>query len=114
MEGRVSQTFYLGLRFLFYEKNQTCIKPLICIRNAVIDSTLKIKTGEACTRANDGQTISLPIPRTKYIRKTPFYWGSQIWNTLPLAVRTNQSKIEFKRYITQALSNNTIRLNFEP
>ena len=65
-------------------KKQMIINLLLCVRNAVIDATLKIKTGNIHTRGNDGYTIILPVPRTRNIRKRPFYWGSQIWNTLPL------------------------------
>ena len=55
----------------------------------------------------------LTIPRTRYIRKTPFYWGSQIWNTLPFEMRVNPNKNVFKKYILQSLLNNELRLIFE-
>ena len=85
---------------------------LLCIRNAVDEGTLCISNTEVMTRRNDGHTIKLPIPRTKHIRKTPFYWGSQIWNSLPLEIRNLPDKLSFKNYINESLSQNRIRLVF--
>ena len=86
---------------------------LLCIRNAVLDSTLKVKTCDIYTRGNDGQTILLPVPRTRNMRKMPFYWGAQIWNTLPLYIRQLEEKTTFKNYIKNAVINNDIRLHFD-
>ena len=49
-------------------KERMIINLLLCIRNAVIDSTSKINAGDIRTRQNDGLTILLPIPRTKIMR----------------------------------------------
>ena len=88
------------------------INVLLCIRNAVIESTLKTKAGDIHTRQNDRLTILLPIPRTKIMRKMSFYWGSQIWNTLPLNVRQLNEKCAFKMYVKTAVINKNLRLNF--
>ena len=85
---------------------------LICIRNAVEDGTLCIINTDVRTRQNDGHTIKLPKPKTKYIRKRPFYWGSQIWNSLPLEIRTLSDKLSFKRHICDSLYHYRIRLVF--
>ena len=95
-------------------KERLILNLLLCIRNAVIESTLKTIRGNINTRQNDGLTIQLPIPRTKIMRKMPFYWGSQIWNTLPLNIRQLNEKCAFKMYIKSAVINNTLRLNFNP
>ena len=95
-------------------KERLILNLLLCIRNAVIESTLKTIRGDINTRQNDGLTIQLPIPRTKIMRKMPFYWGSQIWNTLPLNIRQLNEKCAFKMYIKTAVINNTLRLNFNP
>ena len=71
------------------------INLLLCIRNAVNQKTLKIKTCDRHTRGNDRLTIVLPVLRTRYMRKTPFYWGLQIWNSLPLHIRLIEDKIHF-------------------
>ena len=85
---------------------------LLCIRNAVEEGSLCISNTEVRTRQNDGRTIKLPIPKTKHIRKTPFYWGSQIWNSLPLEIRTLPDKLSFRKYICESLLQNRIRLVF--
>ena len=94
-------------------KHRMITNLLLCIRNAVLDSTLKIKTCDILTRGNDGQTILLPIPRTRNMRKMPFYWGAQIWNTLPLHIRQLEEKTPFKNFIKNAVINNNIRLHFD-
>ena len=85
---------------------------LICIRNAVEDGTLCIINTDVRTRQNDERTIKLPIPKTRYIRKKPFYGGSQIWNSLPLEIRTLPDKLSFKRHICDSLHQDRIRLVF--
>ena len=45
-----------------------------------------------------GPQCFLPVPRIKSIRKCPFYWGSQIWNHLPLNIRTTDSKKQYKDF----------------
>ena len=94
-------------------KERLILNLLLCIRNAVIENTLKTKSGDVHTRQNDGLTIHLPIPRTKIMRKMPFYWGSQIWNTLPLNIRQLNEKCAFKMYIKTAVINNTLRLKMQ-
>ena len=81
---------------------------LICIRNAVEDGTLCIINTDVRTRQNGGRTIKLPKPKTKYIRKTPFYWVSQIWNSLQLEIRTLPDKLSFKRHICDSLHHDRI------
>ena len=54
-------------------KERMILNLLLCIRNAVIESTLKTKAGNIHTRQNDGLTILLLVPRTKIIRKMPFF-----------------------------------------
>ena len=84
---------------------------LICIRNAVYDGMLSMVNTGIGTR-QDGHTIKLPIPRTKYIRKSPFYWGSQIWNSLPLHIRISPDKLSFKQHICDLIQQNRLRLVF--
>ena len=89
------------------------VNMLLCIRNAVKYSTLKMKIGEARARGNDGQKLPLPIPRSRYIRKTPFYWGSPMWNTLPLQLRMMGKKLILKPIFNAVITNNIIRLIFD-
>ena len=85
---------------------------LICIRNAVEEGTFSMVNTDIRTRQNDGHTIKLPVPRTKYIRENPFYWGSQIWNSLPVDIRSIPDKLSFKQHICDLLLHNRIRLVF--
>ena len=85
---------------------------LICIRNAVEEGTLSMVNTGIRTRQNDGHTIKLPIPRTKYIRKSPFYWGAQIWNSLPIHIRTLPDKLSFKQHICDLMQQDRLRLVF--
>ena len=85
---------------------------LICIRNAVEEGTLNMVNTGIRTRQNDGHTIKLPIPRTKYIQKSPFYWGAQIWNSLPIHIRTLPDKLSFKQHICDLMLQDRLRLVF--
>ena len=50
---------------------------------------------EGRTRENEDTTIELPVPRTKYIGETLFYWGSLVCNYLPLDVHEVPEKNTF-------------------
>ena len=54
---------------------------LLCIRNAINDGTLTTRQTAARTRGNDSRTISLSVPRTKYIRKTLFFYDLELFAT---------------------------------
>ena len=60
-------------------KERMIINLLMCIRNAVKDSTLEIKSGTTNTRGKNGFTINLPIPRIRSMQKKPFYWGYDMY-----------------------------------
>ena len=100
----------VGVRFL---KHRMFIQLMMCIRNAYINKSLPVIQRDLVTRGNDGATFFLPVPRIKSIRKCPFYWGSQIWNHLPLNIRTTDSKKQYKDFITNGIKNNTIRTIFQ-
>ena len=105
-----------GCRFRFppclyiIPRVETQVLPSRVHARAINDGTLTTRYTAARTRGNDGRTISLPVPQTKHIRKTPFYWGSMIWNSLPLDMRETPSKNVFKICINGALRDNTIHL----
>ena len=100
----------VGVRFL---KHRMFIQLMMCIRNAYINKSLPVIQRDLVTRGNDGATFFLPVPRIKSIRKSPFYWGSQIWNHLPLNIRTTDSKKQYKDFIINGIKNNTIRTIFQ-
>ena len=96
----------VGVKFL---KHRMLIQLMMCIRNAYINQSLTIIHCDMVTRGNDGATFTLPVPKIKSIRKCPFYWGSQIWNHLPLDIRTTDSKKQYKDFIINGIMNNNIR-----
>ena len=90
---------------LHRQANRMIVNLLLCIRNAVNDTTLKIKTHDINTLGND-------VPRTRYIRKTPFYWGLK-YGTLCLYTSDSLRKILLlKALVRNAVINNNLRLHF--
>ena len=94
-------------------KHRMYIQLMMCMRNTFLNNSLPVLERDMVTRANDGATFVLPIPRLKSLRKCPFYLGSQIWNHLPFDIRTTDSKTLYKDFITKGIMNNTIRTIFQ-
>ena len=94
-------------------KHRMYIQLLMCMRNTFLNNSLPVLERDMVTRANDGATFVLPIPRLRSLRKCPFYLGSQIWNHLPFDIRTTDSKTLYKDFITKGIMNNTIRTIFQ-
>ena len=94
-------------------KHRMYIQLLMCMRNTFLNNSLPVLERDMVTRANDGATFVLPIPKLKSLRKCPFYLGSQIWNHLPFDIRTTDSKTLYKDFITKGIMNNTIRTIFQ-
>ena len=94
-------------------KHRMYIQIMMCMRNSFLNKSLPVLERDMVTRANDGATFFLPIPRLKSLRKCPFYLGSQIWNHLPFDIRTTDSKTLYKDFITKGIMNNTIRTIFQ-
>ena len=88
-------------------KHRMYIQLLMCMRNAFLNNSLLVVERDLITRANDGATFVLPVPRLKSLRKCPFYLGSQIWNHLPIDIRTTNSKPLFKDFITKGCLSRT-------
>ena len=94
-------------------KHRMSIQLLMCMRNAFLNISLPVLERDMITRANDGATFVLPVPRLKILRKCQFYLGSQIWNHLPIDIRTTNSKTLFKDFITKGIMKNTIKTVFQ-
>ena len=70
---------------------------LTCVKMSVANKLLPhIKTDEAVLR-NQGLKIILSIPLNDTVKKSPFYWGSMLWNCLPLHVREIDDILLFKK-----------------
>ena len=79
------------------------IQLLTCVKKGVADDFLPhIKMEDAILR-NQGLKIIMPIPRNDTVKKSPYYWGSTIWNGLPLDVKTIDDKLVFKQLLTTCL-----------
>ena len=75
---------------------------MMCIRNAYRNHTLPVVNHNVVTCGNGGAALILPIPRIKFLRKCPFYWGAQIWNSLPYNIRTTDSKEVYRNTLQMA------------
>ena len=60
----------VGVKFL---KHCMFIQLMMCVRNAYLNQALPLIQRDMVTRANDGATFILPIPRIKSIRNCQFY-----------------------------------------
>ena len=45
---------------------------------------------------NTENTLTLPLPRTDYLKKSSSYSGAQLWNRLPIELRQATSMNDFK------------------
>ena len=60
---------------------------LTCIWRNINKVFIKTKVPQRHTRAAEGPTIYLPVPRTELFKNSVFYYGAFLWNNLPLNVR---------------------------
>ena len=88
------------------------VQLLTCVRKSVANEFLPhIKTDEAVLR-NQGLKIILPIHRNDTVKKSPFYWGSVLWNRLPLYVKEIEDILLFKKTIYHMLMDGTLRMDY--
>ena len=62
------------------------------ISKCVIDIALPVRE----TRQNNAPYIYLPIPRTKTFKKSVYYQGATLWNSLPSETRLCENINNFK------------------
>lgn len=64
-----------------------------------------IITSQVNTRSHAGPVLSIPIPKYSKFKRSLYYVGHELWNSLPLFLRTirdsRRSKIELKRFVFQ-------------
>ena len=88
------------------------VQLLTCVRKSVASECLPyIRTDEAVLR-NQGLKVILPIPRNDTVKESPFYWGSVIWNRLPLHVKEIDDNLMFKKTIYHMLMDETLITDF--
>ena len=76
---------------------------LTCIWRNINKGFIKTKVPQRYTRATEGPTIYLPVPRTEVYKKSVFYYGSSMWNNLPLNVRMQDDIDSFKNLLYKHL-----------
>ena len=85
---------------------------LTCVKKGVASNFLPhIKKEDAILR-NQGLKIITPIPRNYTVKKSSYYWGSTMWNRLPLDVKTIDDQLIFKKTIYHMLMDGTLRTDF--
>ena len=59
------------------------VQLLTCIRKSIANGYLDhVKPDDAILR-NQSLKVKTPIPRNDTVKKSPYYWGSMVWNRLP-------------------------------
>ena len=69
-------------------EHRRIVQLLTCVKKGVTTDFLPHIVIENAVLRNQGLKINLPIPRNDLIKKSPYYWGSIVWNRLPLEVKT--------------------------
>ena len=57
------------------------------------------------TRLNDAPAIYLPVPKTKLFRKSVYYQGATLWNSLPSETRLCENINDFKTKLYNIIQN---------
>ena len=80
-------------------EHRRIVQLLTCVKKGVTTGFLSHINIENAVLRNQGLKINLPIPRNDLIKKSPYYWGSVIWNRLPLEVKTMDDLLLFKKTV---------------
>ena len=68
---------------------------LTCIWRNISKGIIEIAEPARETRLN-APTIYLPVPRTKLFRRSVYYQGATLWNSLPSEIRLCENINDFK------------------
>ena len=93
-------------------EHRRIVQLLTCIKKGVTSDFLPHIDIENAVLRNQGLKITLPIPRNDLIKKSPYYWGSTIWNRLPLEVKTIDDLLLFKKTVYHMLMDRTLQTDF--
>ena len=88
------------------------VQLLSCIRKCINNNYLSYIKPEDVILRNQSFKIKMPIPRNDIVKKSPYYWGSMIWNRLPEDLRLLDDTLLFKKQVYHALMNGTLRTEF--
>ena len=70
--------------------------------NGLVPNYLQNLFTHRCTSynlRNQEYKITLPKPRTDFLKRSFSYSGAKLWNDLPLSIRSSSSLAKFKREI---------------
>ena len=81
------------------------IQKKLCLRRNIQNGHIERIIPTRLTRAGNGITIRLPIPRTELYKKSVYYTGSKLWNDLSEDTRSITELSEFKKNINALYTN---------
>ena len=88
------------------------VQLMTCVKNGVTTGFLSHISIDNAVLRNQGLKINLLIPRNDLIKKSPYYWGSVIWNRLPLEVKTIDDMLILKKTVYHMLTDGTLHTDF--
>ena len=96
--GTVSQCI-VAMRKVWIFKKKRVLQLMCSIKRNINNGLLKVQVPARYTRIHQGPIIKLPKPENKTLKKRPFYYGCNIWNSLPVHCRNEESMDIFKSNI---------------
>ena len=75
------------------------VQLLTCIRKSITNGYLDHITPEDAVLRNQSLKVKTPIPRNDTVKKSPYYWGSMVWNRLPQDIRLLDDQLQFKKRV---------------
>ena len=88
------------------------VQLMTCVKKGVTTGFLSHISIDYAVIGNQGLEINLPIPRNDLIKKSPYYWGSVIWNRLPLEVKMIDDMLLFIKTVYHMLMDSTLHTDF--
>ena len=88
------------------------IQLLTCIRKSIKNGYLDHIAPEDAVLRNQSLKVKTPIPRNDTVKKSPYYWGSMVWNRLPQDIRLLDDLLQFKKLVYCMLMDGTLRTDF--
>ena len=84
------------------------VQLLTCVKEGIENDYLIYTRPEDAVLRNQSLQVKVPIPRNDTVKKSPYYWGSTIWNRLPQETKNIDDPLLFKT-IYHMLMDGTLR-----
>ena len=88
------------------------VQLLTCVRKCIDNNYLPYVKPEDVILRNQSLEIKMPIPRNDTVKKSPYHWGSMIWNCLPQELRLSDNILLFKKQVYHMLMDGKLRTEF--